>query len=191
MANSSGINIQDSATPGFGTKIGDQGDADILCQAACAAIRKKKKKGKKAKYQNEMRKILDRKVKRKKRGGGMKNVRGEGGGLSSDMTRGVLTEVGQVVKKGGAGAFVGRWGTRVRQWVNRVAKEPVVKWDIILTKTKPGSSAKPLTWDKVHKAVEVKFPDDDLTKNQKKMAKKSKSRRKNIVMNVEKDCNCN
>jgi uncharacterized Zn-binding protein involved in type VI secretion len=144
-----------------------------LCEAACEAIKKKKPNNK---YQNLMRQALDP----RKNGS-----RGNGGGLSGGMTNQVLTEVGQVVAKGG-GSFIGRWGSAVR-----AALDLFVKWDIILVKGGIKLGAKGLSsFGQIKKIVEVKFPGDSPTVNQGDMMKKlgKKNGKKVVVMDVEGCC---
>lgn len=140
---------------------GDEHLAKLLCEAACKAMEKKKKadgkakrkakKGKKKqkpsseKFQNKMRNELD-----PRRGGsrGKKNP-------------GLLTEVGQASK---SKELIGRFGE-----ATRAAKEKFVKWDIVITESGLTPEIKSLKVDQVKYFVEVKFPNDTLTKNQKNL----------------------
>jgi uncharacterized Zn-binding protein involved in type VI secretion len=148
-------------------------DADALCEAACGAAKDKETKPKTTKTQSLMRERLDKKP------------RGTGQGTSSNMESGVLTEVGQKIGPGG-GPFVGKWGK---------ARSPgagtKVKWDVILT-SKPAPGKGKLVWpDGVKKIVEVKFPGDKLTENQKKMlGDLGKNESKVHVMDVAEQCDC-
>ena len=139
-------------------------NAAKLCKAACEAIKKKTKKNK---YQNLMRNALDPKP------------RG-----SNTVPNQVLTEVAQQVGK--AGKFIGRWGAAVGSGV------PFVKWDIVLVRAGTVLGKKALSsLGQIKKIVEVKFPGDSGTVNQKNMAKNmGKSGRKVVLMDPTKCCAC-
>lgn len=151
-------------------------DADALCNAACGAIKDKKKKGtpKTAKNQSLMRKRLDPKP------------RGAGGGDAAGMESGCLTEVGQKMGPGG-GPFVGKWGTTTSPGLGTK-----VKWDVVLTNSKPAPGKGLLQWPgDVKKIIEVKFPGDVPTDNQTEMLNDlGKNKNKVFVMDVARDCDC-
>ena len=164
-----GGELQNVATADFADRIGDKDLADKLCAAACKAQRSKARADAKAggastkKFQNLMRDNLD------------PRPRGS--------TPGILTEVGQKIAKGG-GEFIGRWGAGVG-----TRGIPFVKWDIVLT---IGAVAKKtLTWAKVSKIVEVKFPGDSATTNQTDMLEQMGRKKAKVeIMKVEDDCVC-
>jgi hypothetical protein len=65
---------------------------------------------------------------------------------------------------------------------------PVTRWDFVI----PADPSKAASADNVSKYVEVKFPGDELTDNQK-LARKNmtKAERKKVVeMDPDKDCKC-
>lgn len=166
--------VHGTAKPGSGlTDAVGKEDADALCDAACGAMKDKKdpKTPKTAKTQSLMRNRLDPKP------------RGTGGGTSGNMQSGCLTEVGQKIQPGG-GPFVGKWGTATSPGAGTK-----VKWDVVLTNSKPAPSLGSLKWPvDVKKIVEVKFPGDTLTDNQVKAIKTMGD--KVYVMDVEADCEC-
>jgi hypothetical protein len=149
-----------------------QETADALCDAACKAMKNKKRADRSARskgrtprsqYQKRMRNYLDPKPRGSKPG--------------------VLTEVSHQIKRDG-GNFVGKMGSGVTGPTGRV------RWDIILTGTKTVAPGK-LTWSKVSKIVEVKFPNDSPTYNQSRAKRVlGKNRKKLIEMNVKSDCKC-
>ncbi len=167
--------VQGSAKPDSAlVKAVGKADADALCNAACGAMKDKKKAKKTAKTQSLMRNRLD------------SESRGKSKGTSADMESGCLTEVGQQIKPGG-GPFVGKWGTATSPGAGTK-----VKWDVILTNSKPAPSQGTLKWPgDVKKLIEVKFPGDSLTDNQSEMLNElGKNKDKVFVMDVERDCDC-
>jgi uncharacterized Zn-binding protein involved in type VI secretion len=176
-------NIQaPKAKDDFRKRIGNDKIADALCQAACEALKKHqeqvdKGKGANSRKTSHMRNALD------------PNPRGTGKGLSSGLPNGVLTEVGQIIAPGGGGAFVGKWGTMARKAASGVK---AVKWDIVLTKAGEVVKKGGLTMEKVEKLIEVKFPPDKPTKNQKSMLNdlSEENAKKIETMDVAADCIC-
>lgn len=157
-------NFQEPQTPSAFKKAVGSANAKKLCDAACKALKKKKKSPKSTKTQKLMRDALDPKP------------RGQGG---------VLTEVGQKIAKGG-GEFIGKWGP------STAGAAKFVKWDVILTKAGTVVGKKSLTMKDVQKIVEVKFPGDSKTINQKAMEDKmgKTNGKKVVVMDVDKCCSC-
>jgi hypothetical protein len=152
---------------------GDKDLADKLCEAACKAMEKKKKADKKAKskakkgkkkqkpstkkFQNEMRNELD-----PRRGGsrGKKNP-------------GLLTEVGQAGKD-----LIGKWGSEVAKG------RDFVKWDIVITEAGVTPTPGSLAVKDVKHFVEVKFPKDTLTKNQRDLLDSMPKSQRDKVVNM-------
>jgi hypothetical protein len=163
-------NVQ--ATAAFKLAIESDAAALALCWCACQAKKKKTKRGKKAKFQNEMRKLVDPKP------------RGSGGGPPG-LKQGVLTEVTQEIKNG-AGNFIGKWGAATGTGI------PAVRWDIVLTVARAPKLESLTGMGDIKKIVEVKFPGDSPTDNQSKMLKdmSKADRKKVVVMDVDKDCIC-
>jgi len=167
-------NVQ--VTDAFKEFVGSDTTALALCWCACEAEKQKKgksAKAKKKKFQNLMRNIMDPKP------------RGSGGGPSG-LKQGVLTEVTQEIRNG-AGNFIGKWGAAVG------TGPPAVRWDIVLTVARAPKLESLGGMADVKKIVEVKFPGDSETVNQKKMLEDmSKADRKKVtIMEVGVDCICN
>lgn len=180
-------NVQTPQTPAAFQKAVGKANAKKLCDAACKAMKDKKKADKAAKKkakaakkkakpsttknQNKMRENLDPRATR--------------GTNRLDANTGVLTEVGQRVTTKGAGLFIGRMGTAT------AGGRPYVKWDVILTYGKKGVEKGKLVWDNVKRLIEVKFPGDTFTKNQTDMMKAmGKKGKKVVIMDVDKCCSC-
>ncbi|WP_426391309.1 PAAR-like domain-containing protein [Variovorax sp. R-27] len=162
-----------------------QAMADKLCDAACKAMEKKKKKDAKAKnkakkskkkpkpstkkFQNEMRNVLDPKK---------SGQRGNQPGL--------ITEASQDLA---GGDFIGKWGAATG------SGKGCARWDIVLVGVKKVSKKLvekgKLMLKDVFKIIEVKFPGDSPTDNQKKMLKMSpKTDKKVFEMRPAEHCIC-
>lgn len=156
--------VQGTATAEFAERLGDAEWAKKLCDAACKAMEEKKSKPPTTKFQSLMRNLMDPKPR--------------------GSTPGILSEVGQKIAKGG-GEFIGKWGPAVSGGAG------FVKWDFVLTVGKQVVQQGKLLWSNVDKIVEVKFPGDALTPNQKDMLEQMGSNEKQVVqMNVQEDCKC-
>lgn len=178
-------NIQGTATPGFADKIGDKDLADKLCDAACKAQEKQLKKGETR--QDAM----------------AKEFSDPNGPLYTPNNANILPEVSQVIPatKGGAlTTLLSETGRRVAGQASARApmamfkamrgavKGTITRWDFVM----PRRIGRPATPANIKKYVEVKFPGDELTDNQKLARKRmSRSERAKIVeMKPAEDCVC-
>lgn len=181
--------IQGIATPGFAAELGDKELADELCQAACDAMHnpdpdartrqhqmashfsKKDKDGKVAHpwYQPSSDRIAPEvsQVIPSQQGGGMTTLTSQSGRTMASGSPAPQSMMAAMAKSTDA--------------------NPVTRWDFVV----PGSNGS-VANSEISKYIEVKFPDDKLTKNQK-LAKRrmtATERSKRVVMHPEKDCEC-
>jgi len=184
--------IQGVATPGFADAIGDKEVADDLCNAACKAMDDKKKQdqagsGSKG-YQQFMAERLS--------SGPPAHAPTVNPRILTEVTTSIPKNFGdtmQVVTSAtrkipgtSAAAPTGLYGGL--SYGSQVGKGWSTRWDHIVIKN-PAEGCMP---SNVQRMVEVKFPGDDLTTNQRRalLASNEEDYKKRVVMRPEADCKC-
>lgn len=178
--------VQGTATAGFAAKVGDQAIADRLCDAACKAMAKKLKPGQTR--QGQMSKAFTSKK----------------GPLHTPNNTTILPEVSQKIPASVGGhmrtllsrsvpprTIPGTGVTAPMSMFRAMATSvpgTMTRWDFVI----PRNPGLPATNSNISRYVEVKFPGDKLTANQK-LARRmmSKADKAKIVnMRPAKDCAC-
>jgi Domain of unknown function (DUF4150)/VRR-NUC domain len=184
-------NLQGTATPEFAKAVGSQSDADKLCDAACKAMKKQLKQG-------------------ETRQGAMANeFRDPNGPLYTPNNPNILPEVSTEIPGTMGGTLTTMLSTSVpprtvpgsggatapmamfkamRIMKSLFGKGAMTRWDFVI----PNNPKLPALTNNIKKFIEVKFPGDTLTDNQK-AARQMMSQgeyNKIVEMHPDKDCNC-
>ena len=176
-------NIQGAATPGFVDQVGQEA-ADTLCDAACRAIQDhangetRTKQDAMAKYFSEKKPPLYRPTDSKILPEVSQLIPSSKGGMMKTL----LSGTGAVTPSGATAPM------SMLKAMRTCAKGTMTRWDFVIPKNKNVRAIA----SNIKQYIEVKFPDDELTDNQKTARKRMRKvdRDKIVEMKPEEDCVC-